>query len=1184
MYLYSLSLQPPTAVNRAICGHFTGGKMEEICVARGRILELFKPNVTTRKLVSIFKQEVFGVVRKIVSFRLTGYTKDFIAVGSDSGRIVILEYAHESNCFVKVHQETYGKTGVRRTTPGDYVAGDPKGRAVMVGGIEKMKFVYILNRDSENKLTISSPLEAHKAHTILFDMIALDAGYDNPLFACIEVDFGEEDAPNSAISSGNYTKLLTLYEMDLGLNHVVRQHADPIDESAHMLIAVPGIPDGPGGVLVCSYNCVTYRKISHTELKCNFPVRYGSENEPLFVSCATTHTGKDFFFFILQSSKGDLYRVELKCTGELAHGLTVQYFDTVPPATSICITNNGFLFTASEFGNHGLYRFRSNWEDDKESPKTYSTNPLETMTCFHPRKLKNLVQTDDISNAALISQIKVEDLLGEGEPQIYALCGKSDRSLLRVFRHGLSTSERANSVMPGSPSGVWTLKKNYADKYDSYLVVSFSNTTLVLSIGDKVAEVPNSGFDSTQSTLHTGLLEDGSIMQVCANKIVHIKPNGKIVMWQTTGVIQYATSNERQLVVSLEGGELIYFELDSVNQLSEVEKKLSESEIVCLSIGAIPKGRQRCPFLAIGENDRTVKILSLDPESCLSRISIQTLPGPVQSICLVEMQDTNHPEELQLYLHVGLVNGVLLRTAVDSVTGALSDSRTRFLGTRPIQLLKAKINGEPGMIALSSKTWLCYNYMSKYMATPLTTEHFDFASNFSSEQCPEGIVGTRGGVLRIITPEHLGEVFSQTVVPLDYTPRKILVDSLTKNLLILQADHRCYTTEERANIRKKIIEEHPDADYEALTEREIGYPRAPSGKWASCLRILSPKDLKTQMLTEFTDNEVVLSMAFVSFTAYPGVTFLVLGSAKNFALHPRSCEAAYISLYKFTDGKNMSILYKMPVEDIPLAFLEFQGQMLVGVGSILRLYEIGKKRLLKKCENKNFSSPISSIVASQNRIFVSDISESIHVLKYKKDENQLYVFADDVLPRWITSFSLLDFDTIVGTDKFENVFVLRLPPGCDEEADEDPTASKFKWESGYLNGAAFKMEQICQYHIGDVATSIQKVRLSPGSSECLMYGTAMGALGVLVPFETREEVDFFIHFEMYLRLENISAVGRDHLSYRSYYVPVKDVVDGDLCEEYGRLSYKQQKLLSDELDRNPSEIIKKLEDMRNKIM
>ena len=38
-----------------------------------------------------------------------------------------------------------------------------------------------------NKLTISSPLEAHKSHTIVFDTCSVDVGYENPLFAVLEV-------------------------------------------------------------------------------------------------------------------------------------------------------------------------------------------------------------------------------------------------------------------------------------------------------------------------------------------------------------------------------------------------------------------------------------------------------------------------------------------------------------------------------------------------------------------------------------------------------------------------------------------------------------------------------------------------------------------------------------------------------------------------------------------------------------------------------------------------------------------------------------------------------------------------------------------------------------------------------------------------------------------------------------
>ena len=45
--------------------------------------------------------------------RFPGAQQDYVIAGSDSGRIVILQYSKEKNEFVKVHQETYGKSGCR---------------------------------------------------------------------------------------------------------------------------------------------------------------------------------------------------------------------------------------------------------------------------------------------------------------------------------------------------------------------------------------------------------------------------------------------------------------------------------------------------------------------------------------------------------------------------------------------------------------------------------------------------------------------------------------------------------------------------------------------------------------------------------------------------------------------------------------------------------------------------------------------------------------------------------------------------------------------------------------------------------------------------------------------------------------------------------------------------------------
>ena len=64
--------------------------------------------------------------------------------------------------------------------------------------MEKQKLVYVLNRDQAANLTISSPLEAHKSHNIVFSVIGLDMGFDNPVFAAIELDYADADQASDA--------------------------------------------------------------------------------------------------------------------------------------------------------------------------------------------------------------------------------------------------------------------------------------------------------------------------------------------------------------------------------------------------------------------------------------------------------------------------------------------------------------------------------------------------------------------------------------------------------------------------------------------------------------------------------------------------------------------------------------------------------------------------------------------------------------------------------------------------------------------------------------------------------------------------------------------------------------------------------------------------------------------------
>jgi len=282
------------------------------------------------------------------------------------------------------------------------------------------------------------------------------------------------------------------------------------------------------------------------------------------------------------------------------------------------------------------------------------------------------------------------------------------------------------------------------------------------------------------------------------------------------------------------------------------------------------------------------------------------------------------------------------------------------------------------------------------------------------------------------------------------------------------------------------------------------------------------------------------------------------------------------------EGTTLQFVHRTEVEDVPSAICAYQGRVLISVGRTLRIYDLGKKKMLRKCENKSSPNHIVSIQALGQRVYISDVQESIYFVRYKRQENQLILFADDTHQRWVTATCLLDYDTVAAADKFGNVAMLRLPQGTSDDVDEDPTGNKALWDRGLLGGAAQKADVLCQFHVGETVLSLQRATLIPGGSESLVYTTISGTVGVLVAFTSHEDMDFFQHLEMHMRSENAPLCGRDHLSFRSYYFPVKNVLDGDLCEQYNTIDSAKQKSIADDLDRTASEVSKKLEDIRTR--
>eukprot|EP00911_Craspedida_sp_UC1_P001250 UC1_evm1s943 len=1309
MHLYSVTLQRPGAITCAVHGNFDGTKKQMIAVSRaGKYIDLLRPDGTTGKLHTIVSTEVFGCVRALRTFRLTGTRRDYLVVGSDSGRITILEYVIISSSggsgsggiLRRVHQETFGKSGCRRAVPGQYLAADPRGRAVMIAAIEKAKLAYVLNRDADARLTISSPLEAHKAHTVTFDMVGLDVGFENPLFACLEVDheLADEDATGTAAREAR--QVLAFYELDLGLNHMVRKESQPLPEFANMLIPVPGgDTDGPGGVLVCTQRHITWRATGeHMPVTVALPRRTDClrETERSGLICAwTMHKSRRVSFFLVQTDEGDLFKLTLHVDEGEVVGLVLKYFDTVTPATSLCLLRTGLLFVAAEFGDHALYQI-AQLGDNENEPEFTSLTPPEDLLYFTPRGLLNLVLVDTQSSLAPVTACIVADatatangaavsvaggVLGtdaaaNGTPQLYAACGRGARSSLRTLRHGLPVTQLATSDLPGGPSNIWTLRARASDIHNAYIVATFSDATLVLRVGETVEEVTDSGILTTMPTLCAALIGNDALLQVHANGIRCSRSGGRVDEWRVPGrqEVTHAACNGHQVAVIIGGTQVVYFELDAAGRLSEYTERLPlPDDACCLALGPVPEGELRSPFLVAGCVDSTVRLVSLRPTDCLQPLGMQALPDKPHNVAIIAtaaattMSSSSSSSSSggigagasttaaapgsgrsPLQLCVGLENGMLMRTGMDAVTGDLADARTSYLGARPVRLRPVSLGGgAPALLALSTRTWLAHAHTGTPRLLPLAYEALDHAAPFSSEQCPEGVVALSRSTLHVLALEELDTIFDANITPLPLTPRRLALDAPTSLLFATEGDHRARSEEDKAQMSADagsnttaaaadnaaatggdLAPQHKSGNgimdttaddvtaptlplARLLPESMFGQPVAPAGCWSSALRVLDPKSGETLARVPMQRNEMVLSLCLVRFGAAAAADaplHVIVGTTTDLNLSTGACTASHLVTYRVVPASSGSgsggggasslveLVHRTPVPHPPRALSAFNGRLLAGCGRHLRLYDMGIKRLLLKCETRRLPACIVGLSTMGHRVAVFDVREAFFFLKYRPADNALVVFCEAAVPFWCTTGTLLDYSTLVAADKFGNVCVARLPSDAVDDLPEDPTGDRALMvragvgsggsrggNSGSSTGSAAagqKFEIVNRFHVGETILSLQRTQLTPVGNECIVYTTLSGSVGALLPIKYKEDVEFFQTLEMHMRQEAPPLCGRDHLAFRSAYLPVKSVIDGDLCETFTALEPAKCAEIAEEMDRTPLELARKLEDMR----
>lgn len=1070
----------------------------------------------------------------IIPFRLIGSQRDYLVISSDSGKFIVIQFDSIKKRFEKVHEEVYGKTGARRIVPGNFLASDPRGRAVMIGAVEKQKLVYILNRDMDKRLTVSSPLEAHKSHTIVVDCVGLDVGFDNPVFCALEIDL--EDTQDRS------TIMLTRYELDLGLNHVVRRQPQRVRADSHRLVTIPGGGDGPGGVIVCARGRITYVPQQEAQFAQAVHLTLPGDVDQMVVAHAVPKQ-RNKFFVLLQTENGDVWKVTVEPNRLHAH-----FLDRLAPSVSLAVMRSGFLFAAHDGAPNALYQFAGLGDPKDLQVSSDGVGEHRPDAPAEPRtEPLNLVQVWS-EDGALNPLPCASSIPGVG--LLIAGSGRYQNGAVSTVVHGLRTTVLAQQMLPGVAENVWTLT-SATTSHTTHMVLSFANATLTLAIRDDAVHEVGEGESNILTGVNTILMAQLSphdTLQVTPVSMRHIRSDGRVQAWQPPprSRIMLAAAQGRQCLLGLATGHLILFELDPQGVLLEMSRVESGGVLAAVCMAPPLAGQQRSKWAAVADQQQVVRILSLDPRSPLQRVGLMQLPSSAHALSMdiMSLSGVGSTSSQALLLHCGLGNGVLMRAQVDLITGALTDSRSRFLGVKPVKLATV---GPGLLLCMSDLPHLTHSVgpTRTVTTTPLRCVPLQGATAFVSSACMfGGMAALARDTLTILSVDPSAQPFHSIRCPLPDTPRKMCVHQASSLLVIGQQRHVSL--------------------YDA------------TGQQDSLLHSV-----------ELPENASITSLCSVLFPSRGEM--IAVGVVYNYAafpppVHHRGGALLLYSIAFNEHGRSTQLVLERttPLPEPPTALMGYQNMLMVGAGSTLRLFDLGKKQMLKKFEKRDFSHQIVALCAlGANRFVVADSQDSVFWCFFEVSRNLVRIFADEPIPRYCVAVAAIDFNTVAVSDKFGTVSILRLSDAVNEALILDATGADL-WQ-----GIPWKCQEVARFRCDSLVTSLTLATVALGSEPVLLYTTIHGQIGALVALTHREDIDFVSKLEAQISSTGSSFLlaGMSQLRNRmSASGPALHTYDGDLCEIFGSLAGSHQRTVAQVLGREPVDVMRKLDQLRKQVM
>ncbi|RWS30639.1 DNA damage-binding protein 1-like protein [Leptotrombidium deliense] len=978
-YNYVVTAHKASAVSACVTGNFTSKSDLNLIIAKSNRLEIYV--VSAEGLRPIKEVAIYGRISIVKLFRPQGEKKDLLFLLTYRQNAAILECNREGDNFeivTKAHGDVSDQIS-RPSETGSIAIIDSHCKLIGLRLYDGLFKVIPLDKENKELKAFNIRMEELNIQDIQFLH-----GCSTPTIAFIYQD--------------SHARHVKTYEINLKEKEFNKGpwKQDNVESEASILIAVP---EPYGGALIVGQESITYHNgekyvaIAPPVIRQSTIVCYGKVDANGSRYLLGDMSGRLFLLLLDKEEKMDgatsVRDLKLELLGEISIPECITYLD------------NGVVYVGSRLGDSQLVKLKV-----EQSEHGSFVEVMETFTNLGP-----------------IVDMCVVDLERQGQGQLVTCSGSFKEGSLRIIRNGIGIQEHASIDLQGI-KGIWPLKVSTTEALDNVLVLSFVEQTRILMLsGEEVEETEISGFDTNQQTLTCGNVIFNQILQVTANSVRLASAKSKVLLaeWKPSNErsISVVSSNMTQVVCAVRN-DLYFLEIKE-GELKQISQTTLEHEIACIDINPLREGSEKAEICCVGLwNDISVRVLHL-PE--LSEMHKEMLGGEIipRSIIAVTFEGTP-------YLLCALGDGSLFYFNLNQETGCLSDRKKVTLGTQPTVLKTFKSNVTINVFACSDRPTVIYSSNHKLVFSNVNLKEVNHMCPLHSEMYPDSLALANDNNLIIGTIDEIQKLHIRTV-PLGETPRRIAYQEQTQTFGVITmrfdihdadglqpARQSASTTAQNTTYSSNMASVvKPHSNVSTLPGDQIGQEQEIFN-----LLIIDQHTFEVLHAHQFMVGECALSVISTKLGDDPNI-YYVVGTCYVNPDEPEP-RLGRIIVFQWSDGKLQQIAEK-EIKGGPYTFCEFNGKLLAGINSTVRLFEwTAQKDLQNEC---NYFNTIIALYLKRKGdfILIGDLMRSMTLLAYKQMEGNFEEIARDFQPNWMTAIEILDDDTFLGAENSFNLFV-----------------------------------------------------------------------------------------------------------------------------------------------------------------